>query len=300
MVLLTGCSLFGGGTAKAPVENKDVPFQARAAQDGAPRKRLLILPFIDAAGTRSVRTTQHAREAMIKMLMRTDSFVIINNSEFPRELGTYLKNGEYDIEAIAKVASGMGLAAIVEGKILDVKAKRLGDSVGLVREIRARMDATVGLRMAATKNAKVVLSETREATVEDSTTRFAERAMSDSNLADDPKLIEAAITKAVYATVPRIVQAIEKLSWEGRVALIKGDKIYLNAGRLSGLQVGDILKITEDGEDVYDPETGGMLGRVPGRMKGTVEIVSYFGKDGSVAVIHSGSGFRENDLVELY
>ena len=27
---------------------------------------------------------------------------------------------------------------------------------------------------------------------------------------------------------------------------------------------------------------------------------SYFGNDGSIAVIHSGSGFRENDRVELY
>ncbi|MDZ4084592.1 MAG: hypothetical protein U1E10_16745, partial [Bdellovibrionales bacterium] len=93
---------------------------------------------------------------------------------------------------------------------------------------------------------------------------------------------------------------VEKLSWEGRVALVKGERVYLNAGRLSGLQVGDILRISEEGEDVHDPETGNYIGRVPGRLKGTVEIVSYFGRDGAIAVLHSGSGFRENDLVELY
>ncbi len=93
---------------------------------------------------------------------------------------------------------------------------------------------------------------------------------------------------------------MEKLSWEGRVAAVAGERIFVNAGRLSGLQVGDILKITDEGDDVYDPETGRFIGTAPGRLKGTVEVVSYFGKDGAIAVVHSGSGFQENDRVELY
>ena len=46
--------------------------------------------------------------------------------------------------------------------------------------------------------------------------------------------------------------------------------------------------------------SGGFIGKAPGRMKGTIEIVSYFGKDGAIGIIHSGSGFNENDLVEIY
>ena len=34
-------------------------------------------------------------------------------------------------------------------------------------------------------------------------------------------------------------------------------------------------------------------------MKGTVEIISYFGNDGAVTSVHSGSGFKESDLVEF-
>jgi len=76
--------------------------------------------------------------------------------------------------------------------------------------------------------------------------------------------------------------------------------LYLNVGRTSGLQVGDLLKVMDDGDDIYDPENGSHVGRVPGRLKGTLELISYFGADGSVAVIHSGSGFKENDRVEIY
>jgi hypothetical protein len=35
-------------------------------------------------------------------------------------------------------------------------------------------------------------------------------------------------------------------------------------------------------------------------MKGSLEVISYFGQDGAIAVIHSGSGFKENDRIEMY
>ena len=81
---------------------------------------------------------------------------------------------------------------------------------------------------------------------------------------------------------------------------LKGEKIYLNVGRISGVQIGDILKVVEDGSEVYDPEIGYHIGKVSGNTKGTIEVVSYFGQDGAVGVIHSGAGFKENDRVELY
>src|SRR5690606_25714789 len=99
------------------------------------------------------------------------------------------------------------------------------------------------------------------------------------------------VRKAFVSSVPNVLRAVEKLSWEGRVAMVAGERIFVNAGRLSGLQIGDILKVTEEGEDVYDPETGRFIGTAPGRLKGTIEVVTYFGKDGAIAVIHSGSGF---------
>ena len=97
-----------------------------------------------------------------------------------------------------------------------------------------------------------------------------------------------------------IIRAIEKISWEGRIATIQGERIFINAGRLTGIQLGDILRVTEEGREIYDPASGELIGKVPGRMKGTVEIISYFGKDGAIGLIHSGSGFTENDRVDLY
>lgn len=299
---MAACSLMGPRSMSAKgaqAEIRDVPFQAREKLDLSPRKRVLVLPFIDNTGRHS-RASVTARESFIRALRRTDDFVVIANSDFPKDVATYLKNSEYDLESMAKLGGSMGLAAIIEGRILEIKAKRVGDEVGVVRQVRARMDSTIQLRVVNTKNMHVAMNETKTADAEETVTRVGERAISDKFLEDDPNLIDSVVTKAFQSTIPRIQQAVQKLSWEGRVALVKGDRIYLNAGRLSGLQIGDILKVTEEGEDVYDPDSGDLIGKVPGRLKGTVEVISYFGKDGSIGLVHSGSGFRENDRVELY
>lgn len=301
---LTGCSLLGAnrqvGLQKAAApEVRDVPFAARESKEAPLRKRIMVLPFIGGP-TQSENAGLVAREAFLRLLRRTDEFVVVANSDFPKDVSAFLKGPEYDLEAMAKIASGMGISAIVEGRIIDVRARRVGDEVGLVRKVRARMNARVQVRMVNTRNGSIILSENREAETEEATTRVAERMENDRDLADDPILIQSVINRAFVATIPRITNAVEKLSWEGRVAMVKGERVYLNAGRLSGIQVGDILRISEEGEDVHDPETGSYIGRVPGRLKGTVEVISYFGKDGAIAILHSGSGFRENDLVELY
>jgi hypothetical protein len=300
--LSTACSLVTPRTQHEGTkpEVHDVAYAARPASDSILRKRVIVLPFIDATAGRSEKAAQVAREAFIKALKKTDEFVIVSNSDFPKDVATYLKNGEYDLEAMAKVAGSMGLAGVLEGKVLSLRAQRVGDAIGLVREIKARISATVQIRMVNTKNGTIAVNETRTADVEDMTTRVGERALTDKMLEEDPKLIDSVVTAAFASTIPKIVQSVEKLSWEGRVAMVKGDRVYLNAGRISGLNIGDILKITEEGEDVYDPDSGALIGKVPGRLKGTVEVVSYFGKDGSIGLVHSGSGFRENDHVELY
>lgn len=304
-LFLGGCSLLGAnrqvGIEKQKVgpEIRDVPFEARETKEAPLRKRVMVLPFINGSA-RSEQAGKVAREAFLRQLRKTDEFVVVANNDFPKDVATFLKGNEYDLEAMAKIGAAMGVSAILEGRIVEVRARRIGDEVGLVRKIRARMNARVQIRVVNTRNSSIVLNETREAEAEEATTRLAERASSDRDLEDDPVLIESVVTRAFQSTIPRIVSAVEKLSWEGRVALIKGERVYLNAGRLSGLQIGDILRISEEGEDVHDPETGSYIGRVPGRLKGTVEVVSYFGRDGAISVVHSGSGFRENDLVELY
>ncbi len=100
--------------------------------------------------------------------------------------------------------------------------------------------------------------------------------------------------------IPRIAEVSSKLDWVGRVAKIIGTKIYVNAGRQSGIQIGDVLKVVTEGQEIYDPETGALIGISKGEIKGTVEIIDYYAADGAIAILHSGGSVVEGDFVQLY
>lgn len=302
VLVLTGCSALSGRRTEKPasIDVKDVPASARA-EDEAPRHRILVLPFLDERMDKSQAMGDVARQTVIRELVKTRQFVVVALEDFPQDPKKYLtEENDYDLAQISKIAAGMGVSAVLEGKVLNIRARRVGDSVGLIRQMKAQISTQVRMRIFAGKNGKEILNEVRTADTEATSTRMGERGDLTQSLSEDPELVRTAIRKAFLSAVPNVLRSVEKLAWEGRVAMVSGERIFLNAGRLSGLQVGDILKVTEEGEDVYDPDTGRFIGTAPGRLKGTVEVVSYFGKDGAIAVIHSGSGFQENDRIELY
>jgi hypothetical protein len=54
------------------------------------------------------------------------------------------------------------------------------------------------------------------------------------------------------------------------------------------------------GVDIYDPGTGALIGKTKGTLKGTLEVIDYFGSDGAICVLHSGGAVQEGDIVTLY
>ncbi|MEQ1724197.1 MAG: hypothetical protein ABL930_13585, partial [Pseudobdellovibrio sp.] len=114
------------------------------------------------------------------------------------------------------------------------------------------------------------------------------------------ELTEILIKDAFMDYNTKLAESLKHIIWEGRIAALQGDRIFINVGQISGVQVGDILKVVDDGNEIYDTELGYHLGKVPGKAKGTLEVVGFFGQDGAVSVIHSGAGFKENDRIELY
>lgn len=317
MILNLGaCAMLGneGGSDRTTTtikkETKDVSAQARKSNEAEPRKRLMILPFLDGKKDRNSTDgksgydayLESARREFIREMNRSGEFVVVDSKDLNLDLSTakVADGSQYKIENIARVARELGVSALLEGKLLDVKVKRKSDEVGLFRTLKSQFDCVAQVRIISARSSKEIFNTTKTVTIEESTTRVAENVQQDKFFKEHPEIISNLVKETFLDFQPQISTAMSKLSWEGRIAVVKGDRIYLNVGRLSGLQMGDILKVSDEGEDIYDPQTGNFVGKVPGRLKGTLEVVSYFGQDGSIAIIHSGSGFKENDRVELY
>jgi len=95
-----------------------------------------------------------------------------------------------------------------------------------------------------------------------------------------------------------IVAQVEKKPWSCRVADVDGQNIYLNAGNESGMPIGQKLIVLRSGKVIKDPATGLELGTSEDKI-GEMKVVRYFGEDGSVAQLTSGSLPSAGDVGRL-
>jgi len=106
-----------------------------------------------------------------------------------------------------------------------------------------------------------------------------------------------AIQLAIEGLTGNIITEINHMGWYSRIAKIDGDRVYLNAGRLTGLKVGDLM-------DVYGPGGGKIeqiveipKGPFEGQRKGQIRVSQLFGTDAAMARITNGGNFALSDVV---
>lgn len=85
-----------------------------------------------------------------------------------------------------------------------------------------------------------------------------------------------------------LTRELDGLDWFCRIAKVDGEEVYINAGRLTGLKVGDVM-------EVFRPGIGGDRGEVKGR----IQISAIFGMDASIGKLIQGKKPDENDILKL-
>lgn len=301
LVLLFSCVNLPQSDHEGPrPQIRDVPQVIRGVEIDGPRQRMVVLPVLDANDTHPENLKLSLEAFIIEQLALTKQVVLIQPKDIGVSLAEYRSDTGYKMDLLGSKAREAGVSHLLEVVIEKITIKRKADSVGLVRSINSEIEALLKLRLVQTKTGKVVLQEQRVASSEDSRYRIAQTRETDRLVGHSPYVIEELLQNMVYELLPQVLGSLLTQSWEGRIAMVKGDRLYLNVGRLSGLEMGDVLRVSEAGEQVFDPDTGVLIGEVSGRMKGTLEVIGYFGTDGAVAIVHSGSGFQENDKIELY
>lgn len=294
-ILLASCSrpVVRGERPPAPVS--ETPYMAADL-----KKRLWVLPFIE--GAPSSPALQNVKGAAILQPRLIEAF----NSEkspflMPESEQATLKELSVDSATpttdVARIARGAGVTGFLRGEITSLEIRVETAPVGLLKnktmELRyvvayELFDASSGRRIAA-GNETQTYTETRS----DLFGGGGGIPALDKKVDD----LSAAIAPKILA---RVAPFSEKMGWEGRVLNTDSTRIYINAGRRTGIQVGDIMKVIERSNEIRDPQTGAFVGDAPGRVKGTLKIIQHFGLDGSIAVLQSGGGIRAGDRVELY
>ncbi len=281
---------------------KAVPFEARNNNSASPmRPRMLILMGKVDPLTIPEEWSSKTENFLWKELERSDAYVMLRPSEIGLDVKDMVDHGRWDWQKINQKLKDKSIPLALEWELLPIQASQDVDPVGIMRERRRKLTVQVKARLMDTRKGIEITKEIGSAVQKEKDILWLSKEEGQLGTADyDKVVLEELLRAAVYNVIPPLLAKTPQVSWSGRIAMLKNDRLYLNVGRQSGLQVGDILKVLDASDEVFDPDSGESIGKVPGRMKGTLEVIGYFGSDGSVAVVHSGAGFQENDAIEYY
>ena len=241
-----------------------------------------------------------ATEELRREISKTSDFVVDPEAAalFGSSKEVYAGGG-VKLAQLSRKAKLSGVNLVVFGRISEARVRQKADEIGFVRKTKSYAESEVEIRVFDVLANKEIFIEKMDGNINDSTHRFF---MNEKEAHTDYRksLLRYSVKVAIRRFIPELARLGAKLDWTGRVAKIIGSKIYINAGRRSGLNVNDILKVMTEGQEIYDPESGALLGVSKGEVKGTLEVVDYFGPDGAVAILHSGGSVTEGDFVQLY
>jgi len=103
---------------------------------------------------------------------------------------------------------------------------------------------------------------------------------------------EKAKMKAIDLTISDLSRSLSSeldgLDWFCRVAKVDGEEVYINAGRLTGIKVGDVMEVFRPGGPGEREE-----------VKGKIQILAWFGIDASIGKMIQGKKPDVNDILKI-
>jgi len=264
------------------------------------KKKVALLPFYNESAYGGDDLALTATEEFRRELGRARDYIFGAEgvSLFGSSKEIYAGGG-LKLARLARKAKLSGVNLVIFGRIIEAKVRQKSGEIGFIRKTKSFTETEMEVKVYDIQANKEIFSSRKNGNINDSAHKLF-NAEKEESMDYRRGLLRYSVKVAARRFVPAIAKLGIKLNWTGRVAKIIGSKIYVNAGRISGINVGDILRVMTEGSDIFDPETGAMLGVSKGQVKGTLEIIDYFGEDGAVAVLHSGGSVTEGDFVQLY
>ncbi|MBI4347756.1 MAG: hypothetical protein HY553_12945 [Elusimicrobia bacterium] len=273
------------------------PTTRAAGRYGGPRRRVGVVEFENKTAYGQGRLGGAAADILTTELVKTGSFIVVERQKLDQVLAEQRKGltGAIDDESAAKMGSVLGLNAVVVGTISNFGRETRGKEFILGNSKKQEATVTVDVRVVDAETGRVLHADSGQGSARVKTGEimgFGSQAGFGERLEGD------ALRAAISRLALNIEAQVNKQPWSCRVADVEDEKIYLDAGEDSGLNIGDRLKVYRLGREIRSPTTGKVTGHTQ-RQLGVIEV-SEFGENGTViATLVQGKSPGKGDLAKL-
>ncbi|MGC1455912.1 MAG: CsgG/HfaB family protein [Nitrospirota bacterium] len=301
---LAGCSPSMSGAVKNDTTLTDTSQQLKTTSDvgdyKGPKLRVGVVNFQNKTPSRVLDIGEAAAEILGTILQKTERFIVIPQQDLQSILSQQ-RLGASDIinpETAAKMGQIMGLNAIVTGSITAYSETEEGYDYLVSKGKKQIARVTVDYRIVDTTTGVQLLADSGAGIYEKSVGSVLGMG---TKAAYDPDLRDGALRDALNKAMVNMMKQLGKRKWNGRVAQVDGNNLYINAGQKSGLNVGEKLDVFSPGKEIIDPVTKQKLGTTENKIGQALVQQNDLGDqaDLSIAVPTSGTGFKPGDIVKI-
>jgi hypothetical protein len=272
-------------TASLPVSMPISPLTTLSSPvSSMTKRRILVLPVEDRTSYKKEHLGELATRRLISRLENTNAVICVDP-------GTLAFKGKPTDPLVMKVLNEVhGIQAVLKGTLSNVytttskmdgkdRTEEASFAISnMIVDVYSTETMTL-LKQVSGRNSVVLSREEGEMNSEKSRVKSVD--LSIETLADD------------------LLRSVLSIEWHARIASLGNGRIYINAGRLSGINAGTTLEVYEAGIEVLDSRTKQPLGKTKGIYKGQVRVAELFGVDASWATPVKGGGFSSSDFVYL-
>jgi curli biogenesis system outer membrane secretion channel CsgG len=265
-----------------------------------PKLRVGVVNFQNKTPSKVLGIGEAAADILGTILQKTGRFIIIPQQDIEsimqqQHMGA---TGAINPDTAAKMGSILGLNAIVTGAVTAYSETEEGSDYLVVKSKKQVAKVTVDYRIVDTTTGVQLMADSGAGIYEKSVTRTLGMG---GKAGYDPDLRDGALRDALTKAMVNMQKQLESSPWKGKIMKVAGDKVYINAGKKTGLKVGDKLDVFRIGEDLIDPDTKIKLGTTEDKIGQVIIQQNDIGDKGdvSIAIRTSGTGFNKGDLVKF-
>jgi curli biogenesis system outer membrane secretion channel CsgG len=265
-----------------------------------PKLRVGVVNFQNKTPSQVLGIGEAAADILGTILQKTGRFIVIPQQDIASILEQQRMGatGAINPDTAARMGQILGLNAIVTGSITSYSETEEGYDYVVAKGKKQIARVGVDYRVVDTSTGVQLMADSGEGIYEKkvgSVLGMGTRAAYDTDLRDGA--LRDALTKAMV----NMMKQLESQPWKGKIADVVGSKVYINAGRKTGLNVGDRLDVFRVGEDIIDPDTHEKLGTTEDKVGQVLIQRNDLGSRGdmSSAAVISGMGFKKGDVVKF-
>ncbi len=292
LILLTfaGCGKTTSTVKKDNKIQKLREYEEENVQVG-PKRKIVIGKVKNETRFGNKRLGDIAKDVLISEFSKTNRFVVLEREDLDSVMEETEFSNALGQGSIAGQQQFLDAEYVIVGSVTKYAVNTTGSSKIISKSKEQRAEVAIDIKIIDVRTGKT-WSELGEG---NSTVKYGTTLGVGTSGGYDESLEQEAFRAATINAMENIIERIDKTPWTAKVAKTYSNKIIINAGKMSNLEMNTKLDVFKQGEKIEFE--GEFLGYVEEKI-GTAKVIDYLGEDAAIAAF-DGKSFNLPAVVKI-